>query len=160
MRYICKYFGDKNTSPIWKVEWKIVCLRVVPLSLSLSCVMRLVRPAWHNMAARGSGGEKHAAILCCTRRTKRIMHDRLSERGATRSLNGKRPWVTSDRWRDSPHKLLSASFYENKEFQIRSTVIQGFFHIPLVHRIICDTNKTVIKQCFNLKLPWSVEKKP
>ena len=22
MRYICKYFGDINTSPIWKVEWK------------------------------------------------------------------------------------------------------------------------------------------
>ena len=63
-------------------------LRVVPLSLTLSCVMRLVRRAWQIMAARDPEGEKCfsppgflvAIIFFC------ITHDELSERGTTDSL--------------------------------------------------------------------------
>ena len=63
-------------------------LRVVPLSLNPSCVMGLVRRAWHKkMIARDPGGEKrgfHAAIFFAV--FFRVTHDGLRERGTTRSL--------------------------------------------------------------------------
>ena len=64
-------------------------LQVVPLSLSSSCVTQK-KKLWPR---EKPGGEKHfspsgsrAAIFCHARRTKRITHDGLSERGTTRSL--------------------------------------------------------------------------
>ena len=71
----------------------ITRLRVVPLSLSRSCVTRKKKKKKKKtekkrpreilgLASRISRGH----FLCHARQTKRITHDGLSERGATRSL--------------------------------------------------------------------------